>query len=75
MSACMLAGQFFQNTNWFMTGMVLAWLAVTVGYVVVRSSQSIKPLEIGVKIYGIWVLVIEVSSPNTDFAGFFHVPL
>lgn len=71
----MLAGQFFQNTNWFMTGMVLAWLAVTVGYVVVRSSQSIKPLEIGVKIYGIWVLVIEVSSPNTDFAGFFHVPL
>lgn len=59
------AGQFFQNTNWFMTGMVLAWLAVTVGYVVVRSSQSIKPLKIGVKIYGIWVLVIEVLGAST----------
>ena len=57
---CSTAGQFFQNTNWFMTGIVLAWVAVTIGYVIIRASQSLG-LPIGIKIWGIWVLVIEVS--------------
>ena len=56
------AGQFFQNTNWFMTGLVLAWVAVTVGYVIVRATESLDGLSLGLRIYGIWVLVVEVSN-------------
>ena len=58
----MTAGQFFQNTNWFMTGIVLAWVAVTIGYIIVRATESLKRSEqgMGILIYGIWVLVVEV---------------
>ncbi len=58
-NAC-CAGQFWRNTNWFMTGMVLAWVSITIGYVVVRATQSLKGLSTGLLIYGIWVLVVEV---------------
>ncbi len=58
-NAC-CAGQFWRNTNWFMTGMVLAWVSITIGYVVVRATQSLKGLSTGILIYGIWVLVVEV---------------
>ncbi len=43
-----------------MTGMVLAWVSITTGYVVVRATQSLKGLSTGILIYGIWVLVVEV---------------
>jgi len=43
-----------------MTGMVLAWVSITIGYVVVRATQSLKGLSTGLLIYGIWVLVVEV---------------
>lgn len=59
------AGQFWRNTNWFMTGMVLAWVAITTGYVVVRATQSLKGLSTGILIYGIWVLVVEVLGATT----------
>ena len=58
------AGQFFQNTNWFMTGIVLAWVAVTIGYIIVRATQSLAELSTGRMIWGIWVLIIEVSLPS-----------
>ena len=60
----MTAGQFFQNTNWFMTGIVLAWVAVTIGYIIVRATQSLANLSTGILIWGIWVLIIEVSLPS-----------
>ena len=63
-SGLLAAGQFFQNTNWFMTGVVLAWIVVTIGYVIVRATESLSGLSTGILIYGIWVLCIEVSSSS-----------
>ena len=65
---CFPAGQFFRNTNWFMTGVVLAWVAITVAYVYVRAAQSlafkhgVEQNPRGLLAYGIWVLIVEVGS-------------
>ena len=57
------AGQFFQNTNWFMTGIVFAWIVVLIGYIIVRATLSInsKVGSVAVVMYAIFVLVVEVS--------------
>lgn len=47
-----------------MTGIVLAWVAVTIGYIIVRATQSLANLSTGILIWGIWVLIIEVSLPS-----------
>ena len=59
----MSAGQFFQNTNWIMTSVVLAWVTITIGYIVVRATQSFdfKADKKGLLPYGIIVLTVEVS--------------
>ena len=58
------AGQFFQNTNWIMTSVVLAWVTVTIGYIIVRATQSFdfKKNKAGLLPYGIIVLTVEVRS-------------
>lgn len=58
-----IAGQFFQNTNWLMTSVVLAWVVVTIGYIVVRATQSLNFADNsgGLIVYGIVVLTVEVS--------------
>ena len=67
-----IAGQFFQNTNWIMTSVVLAWLVITIGYIAVRATQSLNFTENkgGLMVYGILVLTVEVSalSPLTLLA-------
>ena len=65
---CFSAGQFFRNTNWLMTGMVLAWVAITIAYVYVRAAKSLafkhgqEQNPKGLLAYGIWVLIVEVGS-------------
>ncbi|KAL3145110.1 hypothetical protein ABBQ38_001719 [Trebouxia sp. C0009 RCD-2024] len=61
------AGQFFQNTNWIMTSVVLAWIVVTIGYIIVRASVSLKNLHGADIVYGIYVLVIEALGATTLF--------
>ena len=62
------AGQFYSNTNWFMTGAVLAWLSITIAYVYVRATESLafkhgqEPNPKGLLAYGIGVLIVEVGS-------------
>lgn len=46
-----------------MTSVVLAWVVVTIGYIIVRASVSLKNLQNGTIVYGIFVLVVEVSPP------------
>lgn len=62
-SGLTIAGQFFQNTNWLMTSVVLAWVAVTIGYIVVRATESLNFADNsgGLIVYGIVVLTVEVS--------------
>ena len=59
-----IAGQFFQNTNWLMTSVVCTWVVVFIGYLVVRAAVSLKfeNDKGGLIVYGIVVLVVEVSS-------------
>lgn len=47
-----------------MTSVVLAWIVVTIGYIIVRASVSLKNLHGADIVYGIYVLVIEVSPPG-----------
>ena len=47
-----------------MTGVVLAWLVVTIGYICVRAMESLnfENDRSGLIVYGIVVLTVEVSS-------------
>ncbi len=47
--------------SWFRSAWVLAWLGVTTYYLVVRWTESLRPLRKGVYEYGVYVLVIEVG--------------
>lgn len=51
------------NIAWEMVLLVLAWLAVTIAYVVVRATKS---LHLGpATAYGVWVLVMEALGATT----------
>lgn len=49
-----------------MTSVVLAWVVVTIGYIVVRATQSLNFADDsargGLIVYGIVVLTVEVRS-------------
>ena len=59
-----IVGQFFQNTNWIMTSVVLTWVVITIGYIIVRATQSLNFTDTkgGLIVYGIVVLTVEVCS-------------
>ena len=51
------------NIAWEMVLLVLAWLGVTIAYVVVRATTS---LRLGpATAYGVWVLVMEALGATT----------
>lgn len=50
-----------QNINWLMAFLILAWFVVTIIYIVVRATKSLKLGK--ATAYGVWVLVMEVSIP------------
>ena len=50
-----------QNINWLMAFLILAWFVVTIIYIVVRATKSLKLGK--ATAYGVWVLVMEVSPP------------
>ena len=59
-----IVGQFFQNTNWIMTSVVLTWVVITIGYIIVRATQSLNFTDTkgGLIVYGIVILTVEVCS-------------
>ena len=46
-----------------MTSVVLAWVAVTIGYIIIRASVSLQNMQGADIVYGVYVLVVEVSPP------------
>lgn len=55
----MFAGQHMQNINWLMAFLILSWFVVTIIYIVVRATKSLKLGK--ATAYGVWVLIMEVS--------------
>ena len=59
------AGQHIQNINWVMAFLILCWFVITIIYIVVRATKSLKLGK--ATAYGVWVLVMEVSCPTFSF--------
>ena len=49
-----------QNINWLMAFLILAWFVVTIIYIVVRATKSLKLGK--ATAYGVWGLVMEDSK-------------
>ena len=65
-----------QNINWLMAFLILAWFVVTIIYIVVRATKSLKLGK--ATAYGVWVLVMEVRPPTpppTHPIQLTHAPL
>lgn len=56
------AGQHIQNINWLMAFLILCWFVITIIYIVVRATKSLKLGK--ATAYGVWVLIMEVCPTS-----------
>ena len=65
MCVCVCTGQHIQNINWGMSFLILCWFVITIIYIVVRATRSLKLGK--ATAYGVWVLVMEVTVHPRHF--------
>lgn len=69
------AGKVASNTCWPMVVVIVAWIAVTIVYIVIRATQSLGLRPKGLVAYGVWVLVLEVLGCSTLMIYALHLTL